>query len=50
MKRFESYGQGIPGLHRRLHSLGGECRIQSTPGQGTTVLFGIPFGNHRPAL
>jgi signal transduction histidine kinase len=43
-------GQGIPGLHRRLHSLGGECRIQSTPGQGTTVLFGIPFGNHRPAL
>jgi signal transduction histidine kinase len=43
-------GQGIPGLHRRLHSIGGECRIQSAPGQGTRVLFGIPIGNHRNAL
>lgn len=43
-------GQGIPGLYRRLQSLGGECRIQSVPGQGTTVLFGIPFGNHRSTL
>jgi signal transduction histidine kinase len=35
---------GISGLKRRLQSLGGECRIQSAPGQGTTVLFRIPIG------
>jgi signal transduction histidine kinase len=36
-------GQGLRNLRERAASLGGELRIESTPGQGTTVRVDIPL-------
>ena len=36
-------GHGLPGLKRRLQGLGGECRINSATGQGTTIVLRIPL-------
>ncbi len=35
---------GLLGVRERAHLLGGEARIDSTPGQGTTVEVRIPIG------
>jgi signal transduction histidine kinase/ligand-binding sensor domain-containing protein len=40
----EAAGQlGLTGMCERLHSVGGECRIDSSPGHGTTVKFILPL-------
>lgn len=36
-------GMGLEDLRHRLTSLGGECHIESTPGQGTRVSFLLPL-------
>ena len=35
-------GTGLPGLRDRVESLGGELRVISPPGEGTTVTAWIP--------
>ena len=35
--------RGLPGLHRRAGSAGGEARIESAPGRGTRVEIRIPL-------
>ena len=37
-----SQGEGLANIHRRLGEIQGECKIQSAPGQGTTVKFTVP--------
>lgn len=34
---------GLSGLRRRLESIGGECQIETSPGNGTVVKFNLPF-------
>jgi signal transduction histidine kinase len=34
---------GLRNMHERLRQLGGECRIESRAGQGTTVTFRLPL-------
>jgi signal transduction histidine kinase len=34
---------GLSGMSHRLHSIGGECRINSSPGSGTVVKFVLPI-------
>jgi len=36
-------GNGLFNLRQRMSSIGGQCRIESSPGNGTTVLLSIPF-------
>jgi signal transduction histidine kinase len=36
-------GQGLENFDRRLKELGGECLINSAPGQGTQVTFRLPI-------
>ena len=40
--RFAS-GNGLKNMVRRLAAIGGRCDIRSQPGQGTKVLFVVPF-------
>ena len=40
--RFAS-GNGLKNMVRRLEAVGGRCDIRSQPGQGTKVLFVVPF-------
>jgi signal transduction histidine kinase len=40
--RFAS-GNGLRSMARRLAEIGGRCDIRSRPGQGTKVLFVVPF-------
>ncbi len=40
--RFAS-GNGLRSMARRLAEIGGRCDIRSQPGQGTKVLFVVPF-------
>lgn len=35
--------RGLPGLHRRAESAGGEVEIESVPGQGTRVVITLPL-------
>lgn len=35
--------QGISGMHKRMHELGGECEITVRPGGGTIVHLSIPL-------
>lgn len=35
-------GHGLPGLRERFAPLGGEVRIQTAPGQGFSLLVGVP--------
>ena len=35
-------GLGLLGIQERVHRLGGECRVQSGPGKGTTLSVEIP--------
>jgi ligand-binding sensor domain-containing protein/signal transduction histidine kinase len=34
---------GLSGMYHRLHSVGGECQIKSSPGSGTLVKFVLPL-------
>ena len=36
-------GNGLPNMNRRLADMGGHCRVESTPGRGTTVKFILPL-------
>jgi len=36
-------GFGLTGMGERARLLGGELKVRSTPGKGTTVLFEIPL-------
>lgn len=36
---------GLLSLHERVALLGGQCRIESRPGAGTTVLIDVPFSS-----
>jgi signal transduction histidine kinase len=38
------YGTGLQGMADRLAALGGELRIESAPGRGTTVRGTVPTG------
>lgn len=38
-------GNGLVNMRQRLSVVGGECVVQSRPGQGTTVSLRIPLGN-----
>ena len=38
-------GMGLEDIRHRLTSLGGECHIESTPGQGTRVTFLLPLSS-----
>ncbi len=40
--RGDSNGRGLPGMQRRLRSLGGICQINSPPGGGTCVRLELP--------
>ncbi len=43
-------GLGLLGIQERVTRLGGTCRVQSQPGQGTTLLMELPFtGKNRSA-
>jgi ligand-binding sensor domain-containing protein/signal transduction histidine kinase len=36
-------GDGLINMRRRLADIGGDCRIESTPGRGTSIKFVIPL-------
>jgi len=36
-------GNGLGNLRARLVKANGSCRIESSPGQGTTVLLNVPY-------
>jgi two-component system sensor histidine kinase UhpB len=38
-----SRGSGIQGMQERAQALGGECRLESVPGQGTILRVEIPI-------
>lgn len=40
-------GDGLNNMCQRLADIGGRCRIESTPGQGTNIQFVIPLNNLR---
>ena len=42
-------GHGLSGMRRRVTELGGNCRIESHPDQGTIVAIKIPIGAHKAA-
>jgi signal transduction histidine kinase len=39
-----AYGTGLQGMADRLEALGGSVRVESRPGQGTTVVGELPVG------
>ncbi len=39
-----SAGIGLMGMTERVRTLGGEHRIESTPGNGTTIVIDLPVG------
>jgi signal transduction histidine kinase len=39
----EQSGWGLVGIRERVQLAGGDCRIESVPGEGTTVTVGIPL-------
>ncbi|QJE98691.1 sensor histidine kinase [Luteolibacter luteus] len=43
-------GDGLGNLDRRMQEAGGECRIETFPGQGSTVILTLPlFSQEKPA-
>jgi signal transduction histidine kinase len=40
---------GVKNLSARLAALGGNCRVESAPGQGTTVRIRLPLNPATPA-
>jgi signal transduction histidine kinase len=43
------YGVGLTAMEERIKKLGGELIINSTPGSGTNISFGIPLRERQPA-
>ena len=43
-------GMGILGMRERAHALGGNLKIRSEPGEGTTVRFELTLGKDREEL
>ncbi len=41
--RREASGRGLSNLSKRMNAIGGSATIESTPGQGTTVVLRIPL-------
>jgi signal transduction histidine kinase len=41
-------GFGIPGMRRRIEELGGTLTVESTPGEGTTIVAELPSPRKRP--
>jgi signal transduction histidine kinase/ligand-binding sensor domain-containing protein len=41
-------GHGLANIRRRLAEIGGECEVQSTPGQGTRIRFRVPVNTRQP--
>jgi signal transduction histidine kinase len=41
--KFEAYGSGIIGMQARAAVMKGTLEIESSPGEGTTVLARIPL-------
>jgi signal transduction histidine kinase/ligand-binding sensor domain-containing protein len=41
-------GHGLGNMRERLKSIGGQCEINSEPGQGTTVRFAVPLAAGAP--
>lgn len=39
----ESRRNGLANLHERMHKLGGQCQIQSSPSAGTSVILRLPL-------
>ena len=39
----EPRGNGLVNLHERMHKLGGQCQIQSSPSAGTAVILRLPL-------
>jgi alpha-galactosidase len=39
-------GYGLSNMRSRLEAMGGECRIESAPGRGTSVFLRWPLGKH----
>jgi len=39
-------GFGLIGIRERTIMMNGECSIQSSPGEGTTVTVSVPLLNH----
>ena len=37
-------GQGLAGMRDRAESIGGEVRLESAPGAGTTLALTLPLG------
>jgi signal transduction histidine kinase len=37
---------GLAGMKKRMRELGGDCRVDSHPGRGTTVEFTLPLETH----
>ena len=37
-------GNGLSGMERRLREIGGECRLESFPGKGSSVILHLPRG------
>jgi signal transduction histidine kinase len=40
---------GLLGIQERAETLGGKLRIESTPGQGTTLVVEVPYANSHPS-
>ncbi len=47
-KMMDSSHNGLIGIRHRAESLGGEMRLRSEPGKGTTLLFRIPRARKPP--
>jgi signal transduction histidine kinase/ligand-binding sensor domain-containing protein len=42
-----SHGNGLSNMRKRLDEIEGQCRVESTVGQGTVVTFHLPLKPHR---
>jgi signal transduction histidine kinase len=42
-----NYGTGLQGMADRLDAVGGELRIESRPGEGTSLTGRVPVGEAR---
>jgi signal transduction histidine kinase len=39
----QAESDGLENMHQRMSSIGGSCRVESTPGKGTCVILEIPL-------
>ena len=43
LERAEGYGVGLRSMRERMEGAGGEMRVESAPGRGTTITFVLPL-------